>query len=125
MIVRRLALPALLLAMAGQAEAQNMFGLAARPAMPTTSPSTWIVAEDYPAAARQEKRQGTGSYRLSIGVDGAITDCRIVRSSGHADLDEATCKAVMQRAAFSPAWDYQGVPTPGLYANRARWVLPN
>jgi len=67
---------------------------------------------DYPARANREQRGGVVYFRLfadtSKQVAGNPTngyrsgDCRIIRSSGHEDLDNETCKLLKRRAIFLP-----------------------
>ena len=46
---------------------------------------------DYPVLALVEGREGRAEFRITVAPSGAVTDCRIVTSSGHSDLDAATC----------------------------------
>lgn len=94
-------------------------------AIPRGNPGSWATTNDYPSRALREERAGTTGFRVSVGADGRATDCQITSSSGHADLDEATCKNVMRRARFTPAKDGDGQPTTGTYSNRIRWVIPD
>lgn len=50
------------------------------------------------------------AFRLLIGRDGRILDCRIARSSGLPILDRATCAAARRRLRFRPARDTAGRP---------------
>jgi len=45
----------------------------------------------YPQAARQAGVEGEAQVELLVGPGNAIARCRILRSSGHADLDAAAC----------------------------------
>lgn len=93
-------------------------------ASPKGNPANWATANDYPARALREEREGTTGFRVSIGPDGRVTDCQITSSSGHSDLDQATCDNVRRRARFTPATDGEGNPTSATYSNRIRWVIP-
>jgi periplasmic protein TonB len=95
-----------------------------RQAAPRGNPGNWATTNDYPSRALREEREGTTGFRVSVGPDGRVTDCSITSSSGHSDLDEATCSNVTRRARFSPATDGDGNPTTGSYASRVRWVIP-
>nr|WP_314446640.1 energy transducer TonB [uncultured Sphingomonas sp.] len=73
------------------------------------------------------------SFRLLIGRDGGILDCRITRSSGIGALDQATCASAVRRLRFRPARDTAGRPaeawTPGNFEwlprpGVDRWVDP-
>ncbi|MET0180194.1 MAG: energy transducer TonB [Novosphingobium sp.] len=93
-------------------------------AAPKGNPGNWATTDDYPARALREERAGTTRFRVTVGPDGKVTDCQITGSSGHPDLDEATCKNVTRRARFTPATDGEGKPTSGSYSNAVRWVIP-
>jgi protein TonB len=93
-------------------------------AVPKGNPGNWATTNDYPSRALREEREGTATFRVQIGPDGRVTDCQITGSSGHADLDAATCENVRRRARFTPATDGEGNPTTGSYSNRVRWVIP-
>ena len=69
---------------------------------------TLFSAEDYPAEAQINGEEGTVQARLTLGVDGGVSACTIIRSSGHRSLDDATCRILHQRARFSPARDELG-----------------
>lgn len=66
--------------------------------------------DDYPPAALASHSEGTVVVKLRIGIDGRPRACRIVRSSGHDELDLATCNIMLTRARFSPARDRNGNP---------------
>lgn len=93
-------------------------------ATPKGNPGNWATTNDYPSRALREEREGTTGFRVTIGTDGRVTDCQVTSSSGHADLDQATCDNVRRRARFNPATDGEGNPTTGSYSNRVRWVIP-
>lgn len=93
-------------------------------ATPRGNPGSWATTNDYPSRALREEREGTSGFRVSVGPDGRVTDCSITSSSGHPDLDEATCSNVRRRARFSPATDGDGRPTTGSFSSRVRWVIP-
>lgn len=93
-------------------------------AAPKGNPANWATTNDYPARALREEREGTTGFRVTVGTDGRVVDCQITSSSGHADLDAATCDNVRRRARFTPATDGEGNPTTGTYSNRIRWVIP-
>lgn len=91
------------------------------PIVPATSPGTWVTTNDYPSRALHDEREGTTAFRLEVGTDGRVTGCTVTESSGHADLDAATCKALMHRARFEPITDGGG---PVGWASRVRWQIP-
>ena len=92
-----------------------------KPATPRNNPGSWATSNDYPSRALREDREGTTSFRVTIGANGRVTNCQITGSSGHADLDAATCKNVTRRARFRKPSDGYG----NVYSNRVRWVIPD
>jgi periplasmic protein TonB len=95
-----------------------------RAAKPKGNPGSWVTSDDYPSRALQQEREGTAGFRLIISPDGRPTDCEITSSSGHSDLDSATCKALMRRARFNPALDASGKAVESKYVSRVRWQIP-
>jgi len=93
-------------------------------ATPKGNPANWATTNDYPTRALREEREGTTSFRVTVGPDGRVTSCSVTGSSGSPDLDEATCSNVTRRARFNPATDGEGNPTTGQYSSRVRWVIP-
>ncbi|MBO0123988.1 energy transducer TonB, partial [Streptococcus pneumoniae] len=64
-----------------------------------------ITGRDYPRAAAEAGASGTVGLRFTVGVNGRVTDCRVTRSSGNADLDETTCKLIKRRFRYAPSRD--------------------
>jgi protein TonB len=91
---------------------------------PRGNPANWATQNDYPRRALREERQGTTRFRVTVNTEGRVSDCQVTGSSGHPDLDEATCQNITRRARFRPATDGNGDPTTGSYSNSIRWVIP-
>ena len=91
---------------------------------PRGNPGRWANQNDYPSRALREEREGTTSFRVTVNERGRVADCQITGSSGHADLDAATCKNITRRARFRPALDSQGNPVTGTWSSRIRWEMP-
>ncbi|WP_411340782.1 energy transducer TonB [Sphingopyxis sp. J-6] len=94
------------------------------PGAPATNPGGWVTNDDYPPQAMREEREGVTGFRLTYDNSGLPRKCEIVSSSGHADLDAATCDLVMERALFEPGKDRTGMAVGGTYTNRIRWSIP-
>jgi periplasmic protein TonB len=95
-----------------------------RAVKPKNNPGSWATTNDYPSRALSQEREGTTGFRVSVGADGKVTDCQVTSSSGHPDLDAATCSNVKRRARFDPALDSSGNPTSSSYSNRVTWRIP-
>ncbi|MEO7655385.1 MAG: energy transducer TonB, partial [Sphingomicrobium sp.] len=72
---------------------------------------TLFSSDDYPASATSSGAEGTVQASLTIGPDGRVTGCSIVRSAGNSSLDSATCNILRRRAKFTPARDTNGQAT--------------
>ena len=88
------------------------------------NPATWVTPDDYPSKALREELEGSSRFNVIVDKKGRVTNCAIVRSSGHAILDARTCELVSQRARFRPALDENGNPIVSSYTNIVRWTLP-
>ena len=86
-----------------------MFWLLLEAAQPATPhPKPILSFEDYPPVALRNHWQGTVIADLTISPEGSVTACRIIESSSHEVLDDATCNILIKRAKFSPAHDSSG-----------------
>lgn len=83
-----------------------------------------IKDSDYPEAARQAEVQGTTRTVITVGTDGRASTCHVTRSSGHAVLDEATCRLVLRRFRFRPARDASGQAVVDEVDYDQEWTLP-
>ncbi|MCC7394473.1 MAG: energy transducer TonB [Sphingomonadaceae bacterium] len=80
-----------------------------------------VYFSDYPAAALREGRSGTAIAELTISNRGEVESCAIIRSSGHRDLDNVTCRALAIRAAFLPARAPDGRRVTARVNQPVRW----
>jgi TonB family protein len=92
-------------------------------AIPRGNIGRWVNGDDWPSKALQQEREGVAAFIVTVGADGYVSNCQITASSGHEDLDAATCKYVKRRARFLPA-AVNGEEVQGSYSNRVRWQLP-
>jgi TonB family protein len=54
------------------------------------------VLPDYPYAARDQRLEGSGLYRLNIKPDGTVSSVTVLKSTGHILLDQAAVHAFRQ-----------------------------
>ena len=82
-----------------------------------------IVMSGYPDAALA--RGAIGWVRIAVDVDdaGTASNCRVIRSSGHRDLDADACSVFRTRARLLPARDQQGRRVPSIYVRDINYVL--
>lgn len=93
-------------------------------AKPRTDPARWVTTDDYRSNWIRQEMTGKARFRLEIAADGRVTSCAITGSSGHPQLDAATCALVSKRAKFQPARGSEGQPVAGSYTNAIDWRLP-
>jgi periplasmic protein TonB len=91
-----------------------------RPTLLGAPPISW---NDYPPAAQREGREGTVGFSIEVDTNGRPSGCDVTASSGHADLDEATCRLLLSRARFAPARDGNEVAVVSRYSSRVRWQI--
>ncbi|QQV78290.1 energy transducer TonB [Sphingomonas aliaeris] len=85
--------------------------------------ASWVRDNDYPIAALKAGAQGTTSIIWRVGIDGRVTDCRVVRSSGHALLDETACKLAVKYSRYKPAVGKDGKPMAAHVSLNFTWML--
>jgi protein TonB len=93
-------------------------------ATPRTNPAGWVTTDDYRSNWIRQEMTGKARFRLDVAADGRVTNCAITGSSGHPQLDAATCALVSKRAKFQPARGSEGEPVAGSYSNAIDWQLP-
>lgn len=94
-------------------------------ASPRNSPGGWVTEADYRSSWINREMTGSARFRLTVSPAGRVESCTITGSSGHPELDKATCDLVSKRARFDPARDETGAATPGTYASAVHWMLPD
>jgi len=113
-----------LILLAMQADVGGVAAGVPTPPVVRGSLNDWISPNDYPPRALREGAQGVTSFRLTVGVDGRVSACEILTSSGDSDLDETACRVVSLRARFTPARNTQGQVATGTYTNSIKWSIP-
>lgn len=93
-------------------------------AKPRNDPGRWLTDADYKSSWARQELVGQAQFRLEIAADGRVTNCTITGSTGHRELDNATCSLVTRRARFEPARGTEGEPVTGSYSSSVRWRLP-
>jgi len=95
-----------------------------KPPVPRGNPGSWAGPDDYPSRALREEREGTTRFTVTVDTSGRVSNCQVTRSSGHADLDEATCSNISRRARFKPAVDSHGNEVVSTWSSAVRWQMP-
>jgi len=92
---------------------------------PPGKPRAIFSEADYPLEAVRHHWEGTAVAELSIDVQGKVAACRIVKSTGHQVLDDATCNLLTTRARFVPAHDDNCNPAADTFRTPTiAWKLP-
>ena len=82
-----------------------------------------ITNSDYPRSASVAKQGGTVTTHFSVGTDGRVNKCRVVKSSGNAAIDAATCRLIEQRFRYEPARNRVGQPISDVTGWQQTWWL--
>lgn len=86
--------------------------------------ANWFSNDDYPVAALKAGAEGDTTISWTISTAGLVTNCRVVKSSGNADLDARSCEMLTLRARYRPALDQNGNPIESSATRSVRWRLP-
>jgi len=71
----------------------------------------------YPLDAKRAGEQGTTQMEVAISAPGAITDCKVIGTSGSERLDSTACSFVKRY------WRWQPRDTPGTTKISVVWNL--
>jgi protein TonB len=66
--------------------------------------------------------RGLVRFRILVGTDGRVRDCRVTRSSGFRGLDAATCSAAIRNLRWFPATDTAGRPVEAWIPGSNEWI---
>lgn len=69
-----------------------------------------LTHADYRRARPPAGAAGTVSVTFRVRTDGRVGGCSVLRSSGYAVFDRATCRLIEERFRFRPAHDESGDP---------------
>lgn len=78
---------------------------------------------DYPKSATAAKQGGSVTAHFTVGTDGRVKKCRVVKSSGNADIDATTCRLIEERFRYEPARDKAGQPISDVTGWQQTWWL--
>lgn len=78
-------------------------------------------ARDYPRDTRDLRIGDRVIVALTVGVDGRVRACRVVRPSRDAAADRITCQLAMERFRFRPATDAAGNAVEAVFGWQQKW----
>lgn len=79
---------------------------------------------DLPPDLREAKTGGELKLQYRIGIDGRVSDCRILASSGRPELDATTCRLITERFRFKPSRNRAGEPVASIMVETHGWYFP-
>ena len=80
-----------------------------------------LTRSDYRRLAGSRLPEGSAALAVRVARDGRVDSCRVIRSSGNAEVDAGLCPLVTRRLRFAPARDPQGRPIPYFTNYFASW----
>jgi len=81
-------------------------------------------ARDYPRETREARIGDHVIVALTVGTDGRVRGCRIVRASRDAQADAITCRLATDRFRFRPATNAAGEAVESVFGWKQRWFYP-
>jgi protein TonB len=81
-----------------------------------------LKSSDYPREARKAGQQGRVETEIEVDRKGRPSACAVTKSSGSAELDQATCRLIMHRFRYAPARDQSGKAVAGIATYDLDWV---
>ncbi len=89
--------------------------------LPTSAVATSKIWLSYPKHALAAGEEGKVGITVTVGSDGRVKTCVVIKSSGFKDLDEATCDQFVKYAYFDP--HDKGFPKDGTFSTSVNWHL--
>ncbi len=83
---------------------------------------SWVI-DGYPYSSRRFEEEGTVKVQLEVSTKGRVSDCKVIESSGFANLDNNACEQLKKGARFKPARDSQGNTVVGYFETSVRYQL--
>lgn len=94
-----------------------------RSATPTGNPGEWVTPRDYPRMMLSYKKEGVVRFRLTVNKVGKPTFCTVDHSSLPQMFDNAVCLALLKKARFEPALDWEGKPAESYWHSAVRFEI--
>lgn len=87
------------------------------------NPSETFSPKNYPSGSVERGEEGVAVIALNVGRDGLVKKCEITSTSGYTDLDDATCRLMLEKAKFDVSAFTDAVEIPS-FKHRVRWSAP-
>ena len=82
-----------------------------------------IKGSDIPDPVLDTGFSGVIGVRFRVGTDGHVFECTVIRSSGNALMDQATCNAIEKRFRYDPWRDSAGRPVASTVLRDQQWDI--
>jgi protein TonB len=82
-----------------------------------------IRPKDYPKTAARARAQGTVVAIYTVGTDGRVSGCSIIKSSRNSELDSTTCRLITERFRYAPARNRSGDAVAAKTMWQQKWWL--
>lgn len=82
-----------------------------------------IKGSDIPDPVLDTGFSGVVGVRFRVGTDGHVTACTVIRPSGNALMDQATCDAIEKRFRYDPWRDSAGRPVASTVLRDQQWDI--
>lgn len=80
-----------------------------------------VSARDYPRESRAAREGASVLIAMTVGIDGRVRSCVVVRASPDPKADSITCRLATKRFRFRPALDQHGQPIESTFGWRQSW----
>lgn len=82
-----------------------------------------IKDSDYPRSAGEGGVGGTVGVKYEVEADGRVSQCEVTKTSGFPDLDNTTCRLIVERFRFRPSLDPDGRPVSATIVQNHSWII--
>lgn len=94
---------------------------------PDATPPRWVRGDirdsDYPDDLADAGIGGRVTVLYLVDINGRVTECNVVGSSGVPQLDALTCRLIRERFRFRPSRSGAGKPVPAWIRESHEWVF--
>lgn len=80
-----------------------------------------LTVRDFPDGLIGPGEQASVGVRYTIEIDGSVTGCSVLRSSGFAQVDALACRLITQRFRYRPATNRAGQPVRAVITESHTW----
>lgn len=82
-----------------------------------------VSMRDYPESLVEAGINTSVGVRYAVQPDGRVTGCRVIRSSGYAQVDALTCREIERGYRYRPWRDAEGRAVPSVVVHDFDWFV--